>query len=274
VKNFSKVFFTVLIVALLFVGCKTSSEPVAEVPVAEPAVSAPAEEVKEPLNVEIEAFGMKFVATRLAADQLIITIPEDISEADMVDFINLVAASSPEYFAPLQYAIGKGYVILVFPYEFTDEEIIAFAEPMAQALVNYVPARVQYYADLDAQAQAAAAAAQAAAEKAAAEAQAAAEAAAKAAAEKAAAEKAAAEKAAAEKAAAEKAAAEAAVEKAAQEAAAKAAEAKATAEKAAAAEKAASKKSGAGTVILIIVLVLLAAACAYYFMVFRKKGTK
>ena len=267
-KKYSKVFFTVLIVALLLVGCKTAEK--VDIPVAEPVVEKPAEPapepVKEPLNVEIELLGMKFVATRYAANQLLIELPKDIAEADMIDFMGICAKSSPEYFAPIQYAIGEGFVLLVFPYEFTDEEIIAFAQPLATALEQYVPARVKYYQDLDAQAKAAAeAAAQAAAEAAEA---------ARVAAEKAAAEKAAAEKAAAEAAAAKAAQeAAAAAEKAAQEAAAKAAAEKAAAE-AAAAEAAASKKSGAGTVILIIVLVLLAAACAYYFLVFRKKGTK
>jgi flagellar biosynthesis GTPase FlhF len=273
VKKFSKVFFTVLIVALLFVGCKTAEK--VDIPVAEPVVEAApvAEPVAEPLNIEIELLGMKFVATRESANQLRIELPKDIAEADMIDFMEICAQASPEYFAPIQYAIGEGFVLLVFPYEFTDEEIIAFAQPIATALEQYVPARVKYYQDLDAQAKKAAAeaaeAARVAAEKAAAEA---AEAA-RVAAEKAAADKAAAEAAAA--AAAAKAAQEAAAaaEKAAQEAAAKAAAEKAAAEKAAA-EAAASKKSGAGTVILIIVLVLLAAACAYYFLVFRKKGTK
>ena len=266
-KKYSKVFFTVLIVALLLVGCKTAEK--VDIPVAEPVVEKPAEPapepVKEPLNIEIELLGMKFVATRYAANQLLIELPKDIAEADMIDFMEICAKSSPEYFAPIQYAIGEGFVLLVFPYEFTDEEIIAFAQPLATALEQYVPARVKYYQDLDAQAKAAAeAAAQAAAEAAEA---------ARVAAEKAAAEKAAAEKAAAEAAAKAAQEAAAAAEKAAQEAAAKAAAEKAAAE-AAAAEAAASKKSGAGTVILIIVLVLLAAACAYYFLVFRKKGTK
>jgi len=258
VKKYSKVFFTVLIVALLLVGCKTAEK--VDIPVAEPVVEAApvAEPVAEPLNIEIELLGMKFVATRESANQLRIELPKDIAEADMIDFMEICAQASPEYFAPIQYAIGEGFVLLVFPYEFTDEEIIAFAQPIATALEQYVPARVKYYQDLDAQAKKAAAEAAEAA---------------RVAAEKAAADKAAAEAAAA--AAAAKAAQEAAAaaEKAAQEAAAKAAAEKAAAEKAAA-EAAASKKSGAGTVILIIVLVLLAAACAYYFLVFRKKGTK